>query len=160
MPSLLILFSLANLVLGTAVFVVTGILPLIAQGLGVGVAAAGQAITVYAFSTALLSPLLLLATGRWQRRQVLLLGLTLFALGCAVCAAAPDLTTLLLGRALMGAGAVFTPVAAGIAVTSVEPARRGQALAFVFLGAAAWPSCSPPPRGPRRSRGRPPRPGP
>ena len=134
MPSLLFLFSLANLVLGTAVFVVTGILPLIAQGLGVGVPAAGQAVTVYAISTALLSPLLLMATGHWRRKPVLLLGLTLFASGCAICAAAVDLPMLLAGRALMGVGAVFTPVAAGIAVASVEPARRGQALAVVFLG--------------------------
>jgi len=35
---------------------------------------------------------------------------------------------------LMGLGATFTPIAAGIAVSMVEPARRGQALAFVFLG--------------------------
>lgn len=41
---------------------------------------------------------------------------------------------LLVGRTLMGVGAVFTPIAAGIALTLVEPARRGQALAFVFLG--------------------------
>ena len=134
MPRLLILFSLANLVLGTAVFVVTGILPLIAEGLGVGVAAAGQSVTVYALSTALLAPLMLVLTGQWRRKQVLLMGLALMTLGCAVCATAADLTTLLIGRAVMGAGAVFTPVAAGIAVASVEPARRGQALAIVFMG--------------------------
>jgi DHA1 family inner membrane transport protein len=41
---------------------------------------------------------------------------------------------LLAGRVLMGLGAVFTPIAAGIAVAVVEPARRGQALALTFLG--------------------------
>ena len=34
----------------------------------------------------------------------------------------------------MGMGAVFTPMAAGIAVAMVAPAQRGRALALVFLG--------------------------
>jgi DHA1 family inner membrane transport protein len=63
MPRLLILFSLVNLVIGSSVFVVTGILEPVAAGLGVPVAAAGQAMTAYAVATALLAPLLLLATG-------------------------------------------------------------------------------------------------
>jgi DHA1 family inner membrane transport protein len=41
---------------------------------------------------------------------------------------------LLAGRALMGAGAVFTPIAASIAVSSVTPARQGKALSLAFLG--------------------------
>jgi DHA1 family inner membrane transport protein len=41
---------------------------------------------------------------------------------------------LLAARVLMGAGAVFVAVAAGIAVAIVAPARRGQALSLVFLG--------------------------
>ncbi len=134
MPRLLLLLSFTNLVIGTGAFVLGGILGLIADGLGVGVPAAGQAMTAYALSTALLAPLLLLLTGRWPRRRVMLLGLTLFTLGNAVCALAPSLGLLLAGRVLMGMGAVFTPVAAGLAVALVEPARRGQALALVFLG--------------------------
>jgi DHA1 family inner membrane transport protein len=47
---------------------------------------------------------------------------------------AASLPWLLAGRALMGVGAMFTPVAAGIAVALVEPARRGRALSLVFLG--------------------------
>ncbi|HEY6134216.1 MAG TPA: MFS transporter [Rubrivivax sp.] len=134
MPRLLILFSLVNLVIGSSAFVISGILPLVAGGLKISVPAAGQAVTAYAVSTAVLAPLLLLATGRWPRRSVLLLGLILFTLGNAVCALAPSLPVLLVGRVLMGLGAVFTPVAAGIAVALVEPARRGQALALVFMG--------------------------
>ncbi len=134
MPRLLILFSLCNLVIGTGAFMITGILELTARGLGVSVAAAGQAITAYALATALLAPLLLLATGHWPRRRVLMLGLALFTLGNAVCALADSLPVLLAGRVLMGTGSLFTAVAAGIAVGLVEPARRGQALAFVFLG--------------------------
>jgi DHA1 family inner membrane transport protein len=106
----------------------------VAAGLGVGVPAAGQAMTAYALATALLAPLVLVATGRWPRRRVLLLALALFSAGSMTSALAPNLATLLAGRVAMGLGAVFLPVAAGITLTLVEPARRGQALALVFLG--------------------------
>ncbi|MBC7939281.1 MAG: MFS transporter [Chitinophagaceae bacterium] len=134
MPRLLTLFTLINLVIGTGAFVVSGILAPIADDLGTSVAAAGQAITAYAISTAVLAPALLLATGRWPRRRVMLLALALFAAGNTVCALAQSLPMLLAGRVLMGLGAVFTPVAAGLAVAMVAPAQRGRALAYVFLG--------------------------
>jgi DHA1 family inner membrane transport protein len=134
MPPLLFLFSAINLVMGTGVFVIGGILAPIAADLGVPVSAAGQAMTAYALATALLAPLFLIATGRWPRKYAMLLGLLLFALGNAVCALAPNLAMLLGGRLLMGLGAGFTPIAAGIAISLVPPERRGRALALVFLG--------------------------
>ena len=134
MPRPLWLFSLVNLVIGSGAFVLGGILAPLARDLGVSVPAAGQAMTAYALSTALLAPLVLLATGRWPRKRALLLALALFAAGNVLCALASSLPALLVGRVLMGLGAVFTPIAAGIVVAMVEPARRGQALAFVFLG--------------------------
>lgn len=134
MPKLLRLFSFVNLIIGTAAFSVTGILSELAAGLGVSVPAAGQAMAAYALSTAVLAPALLVLTGGWPRRRVLLLGMGLFTAGCVACALAPNLALLLAGRVLMGAGAVYIPVAAGIAITLVPPERRGQALALVFLG--------------------------
>jgi len=134
MPRLLLLFTFMNLVVGTGAFVIGGTLEPLAQALGVSVAAAGQAMTAYALSTAVLAPLALLATGRWSRRSALVTALTLFTAGSALCAWAPSLGWLLLGRVLMGIGAFCTPVAAGIAVALVPRERQGQALARVFLG--------------------------
>lgn len=134
MPRLLYLFSLCNLVLGTGAFVISGVLVPIGEDLHVSVAAAGQAMTVYALATAVLAPLALVLTGHWPRRRALWFGMGVFALGNLVCALATNLPLLLAGRALMGVGAMFTPVAAGIAVALVEPARRGRALSLVFLG--------------------------
>jgi MFS transporter, DHA1 family, inner membrane transport protein len=134
MPRLLILFSLVNLVVGSGAFAITGILSLMALDFGVSVAAVGLAVSFYAVSTALLAPLLLVATGAWPRKRAILLAMSLFTAGGALCAVAPSLAWLLAGRVLMGAGAAFTPLTAGIAVALVEPARRGQALALVFLG--------------------------
>jgi DHA1 family inner membrane transport protein len=134
MPRLLWLFCLVNLIIGSGAFVIGGILAPIAQDLQVSIPAAGQAMTAYALSTALLAPLALVATGGWSRKRALVAALVAFTLGNLVCALATSLPALLFGRVLMGLGAGFTPVAAGIAVAIVEPARRGKALALVFLG--------------------------
>ena len=134
MPRLLWLLCFVNLVVGSSAFVIGGIVQPLAKALGIGVPTAGQAMTAYALATALLAPLVLLATGEWSRKRALMLALTLFTLGNLVCALATSFAMLLAGRVLMGLGAVFTPMAAGIAVALVEPARRGQALALTFLG--------------------------
>ena len=57
MPRLLILFALVNLVIGSGAFVIGGILTPLAADLSVSVPAAGQAMTAYALSTAVLAPL-------------------------------------------------------------------------------------------------------
>jgi len=134
LPRLLYLLMLCNLVLGTGVFVLGGILVPISESLRVSVSAAGQAMTAYAVSTALLAPLMLVFTGRWPRRTALVAGLLLFALGSLVCALAQSLVVLLAGRVLMGMGAMYTPISGGIAVALVAPAQRGRALSLVFLG--------------------------
>ncbi|RYF43341.1 MAG: MFS transporter [Comamonadaceae bacterium] len=134
MPPILYLFALTNLVIGTGAFVLSGILQPLAASLNVSVAAAGQVMTAYALASALLAPVLLLATGRWPRKRALLLALVLFAAGCALCASARSLTTLLLGRMLMGAGSVFTALVAGVAVAVVPAPLRGRALSLTFLG--------------------------
>jgi MFS transporter, DHA1 family, inner membrane transport protein len=134
MPALLYLLMLCNLVIGTGAFLINGILLPVSTALHVSVAAAGQAMTVYALATAVLAPLAMVLTGHWTRRRALLFAMLLFAAGNLLCAMATSLPLLLAGRALMGVGAMFTPVAAGIAVALVEPQRRGRALSLVFLG--------------------------
>jgi DHA1 family inner membrane transport protein len=134
MPRLLYAFAICNLVIGTGAFIVAGILQPISGALHVSVPTAGQAMTVYALATAVLAPMALVLTGRWRRKRALCAGMAVFAAGNALCAMATDFTILLAGRVLMGVGAMFTPIAAGIAVALVEPARRGRALAITFLG--------------------------
>lgn len=134
MPRLLYLLTLCNLTIGTGAFVINGILGTISTSLDVSVAAAGQAMTVYALTTAVLGPIALLFTGRWPRRKALVIAMALFGSGNLLCAWAPTLPVLLAGRALMGVGACFTPMGAGIVVAMVPPEQRGRALALVFLG--------------------------
>ena len=134
MPRILYFFALCNLVIGSGAFVLTGILQPLARELGISIAAAGQVMTAYAVATALLAPLLILLTATWPRKRAIQLALALFAAGNLVSALAPNLPVLLLGRVLMGAGAMFTAAASAYAVTLVAPALRGRALSIVFLG--------------------------
>lgn len=134
MPPLLYLFALTNLVIGTGAFVLSGVIKLASEGLGVSVAAAGQAMTAYAFASAFLAPVLMVLTGKWARKRALQAALLLYGLGCLLCALAPNLSTLLLGRIMMGTGAMFTPLAAGLTVAMVPPQMRARALALSFLG--------------------------
>ena len=134
MPSILYFFALCNLVIGSGAFVLGGILQPMSASLGISIAAAGQAMTAYAVATAVLAPLLIVLTASWPRKRAIQLALILFTVGCLVCALAPDLGILLLGRVLMGAGALFTAVASALAVSMVPPALRGRALSITFLG--------------------------
>lgn len=134
MPPILYFFALCNLVIGSGAFVLGGILQPMSASLGISVAAAGQAMTAYAIATAILAPLLIVLTARWPRKRAVQLALALFTAGCLVCAIAPNLPLLLLGRVLMGAGAMFTAAASALAVSMVVPALRGRALSITFLG--------------------------
>ena len=134
MPKLLYFFALCNLVIGSGAFILGGILQPVGDGLGISVAAAGQGMTAYAITTAFLAPLLIVLTAKWHRKHVIQLALGLFTLGNVVCALAPGLGVLLLGRVLMGAGAMFSAAVSALAVTLVAPALRGRALSITFLG--------------------------
>ena len=134
MPRILYFFTLCNLVIGSGAFVLSGILQPLAQELSVSVAAAGQVMTAYAVSTAVLAPIFIFLTAKWPRKQAIQLALALFTVGNLVCALAPTLSVLLIGRMLMGAGAMFTATVSAYAVTLVAPALRGRALSTVFLG--------------------------
>lgn len=134
MPRILYFFALCNLVIGSSAFVLGGILQPVSLALGVSVAAAGQVMTAYAIATAVLAPVLMIWTAQWTRKRTVQFALALFTLGAFMSAMAPTLSVLLISRVLMGAGAMFTALVAGLAVGMVAPAQRGRALSITFLG--------------------------
>jgi EmrB/QacA subfamily drug resistance transporter len=67
---------------------------------------------------------------RVGRKGVLLAGLGVFAGGCFVAAAAPNVTTLLVGRVTSGVGAALVmPATLSLLLQVTPPARRGGAIA-------------------------------
>ncbi|WP_367134953.1 MULTISPECIES: MFS transporter [Streptomyces] len=131
----LLLLALGAFAMGTDTMVMAGILGRISGDLGVSVPAAGQLVTVFALSYALLAPVLAAVTARWPRRRLLLVALTVFTVANALSALAPDYPTLLATRVLAAAGAaLYTPGASAAATALAPPERRGRAIATVLGG--------------------------
>lgn len=68
-------------------------------------------------------------------RRSFLVGMIGLALGTALCAVAPNLSILIVGRVLAGAAGGLLPAVAAVSVTRlVPPGRRGPALGWIFGG--------------------------
>jgi MFS family permease len=75
----------------------------------------GLAMGIYGLTQGLLQLPFGMASDRFGRKRVIVLGLLIFAAGSFVAAAAPSLQCLLIGRSLQGAGAVSVAVTALLA---------------------------------------------
>jgi len=135
MDKRLLVLASGMFALGTDSFVVAGILPQVAASLGVSVALAGQMVTLYALSYALLSPVIAAAAAHWPRKRLLLSGLGVFVVANGVTALAPTIGIVLASRVLAGLGAaMFSPTATAAGASLVPPEQRGRALAIVIAG--------------------------
>jgi len=133
----LFMLAIGMFAMGTDNFVVAGILPSVAQSLNTSVSLAGQMVTVYALTFAVMAPVMAALAARWPRKLLLVSALGIFVVGNVISAVAPDLNTVLLSRALAGFGAaMFAPTALGVAAALADPQRRGQALSTVTAGLA------------------------
>jgi predicted MFS family arabinose efflux permease len=131
------MLAIGMFAMGTDNFVVAGILPSVAAALDTSVSLAGQMVTVYALSFAILAPVMAALTGAWPRKALLVSALGIFVAGNAISAVATDLNTVLASRALAGLGAaMFAPTALGVAASLVGAERRGRALSTVSAGLA------------------------
>lgn len=125
----------AALAIGMAEFVIVGILPSIAQDTHVSLATAGLTVSIYALAVAVAAPLLTVATGRANRKTLVLGLMVLFIIANTLSALAPNFDTLLLGRILSGAvQGVFYSVATVVAAQLVPRDKAGQAIATMFTG--------------------------
>ncbi|KAA2253571.1 MFS transporter [Solihabitans fulvus] len=131
----LLALALGTFAIGTDSFVVAGILPQVSSSMSVSVESAGQLVTVYALSYALLSPVMAAATAHWARKQLLLTGLAVFVVGNVATALLPVFGLVLASRVIAGLGAaIYTPTASGVAAMLAPPEKRGKALAIVMAG--------------------------
>ena len=136
-------------VLGSAIAsidaTVVGIaLPAIGRDFHVGLAALQWVVTAY---TMTLAGLLLLAGSlgdKYGRKKVFLIGVIWFAVASLLCAVAPDVTILILARALQGVGAaLLTPGSLAILEAVFRPDDRGKAIGawsgYAGVGTAIGP---------------------
>lgn len=131
----LFFLALGAFAIGTESYVVAGVLPTIANDVGVTVALAGQLITAFALTYAVGSPLIAVATGTMERRRLLLGSIAAFGLFNLLAGVAHSYGLLLAARIGLGLSAgTFMPAASAYAVAATAAEHRGRALAVIYGG--------------------------
>lgn len=90
----------------------------------------GVALGAYGLSQGILQLPYGIASDRYGRKRVIIIGLLLFAVGSFVAAWAPDIYAVIAGRAIQGAGAIAAPVTAFAADITREE-HRTKAMAMI-----------------------------
>lgn len=131
----LLAFAIGGFAIGTAEFVIMGLLPEVARATGVDIPTAGHFISFYAAGVVVGAPVLAVLTARVPRK-ILLIGFMLcYALGNIASAAASGYTVFAVLRFLSGLPhGVYFGVAAIAAASMVPSQLRPRAIGSVMLG--------------------------
>ncbi|KUN76490.1 MFS transporter [Streptomyces griseoruber] len=135
MPLALLSLAVVAFGIGTTEFATMGLLPQIADGIGVSVPQAGNVVSAYALGVVVGAPVLTGIGARIPHKRLLLLLSGLFVIGNVASALAPTFGWLFAARFLAGLphGALFG-VGAVVASRLVAPERAGRAVSRMFLG--------------------------
>lgn len=135
MPLALLALTISAFAIGTTEFVIVGLIPTIAEQLGVTVPSAGLLVTIYAIGVAIGAPVLTALTGRVRRKLLLISLMVLFTLGNLLAWQSPGYGTLVVARLLTGlAHGVFFSIGSTIATSLVAKEKAASAIAIMFGG--------------------------
>jgi EmrB/QacA subfamily drug resistance transporter len=128
----LLLASVASFMVALDTLVVSTALTTIRQDLGASIAELEWTVNAYNLTFAVLLLPAAALGDRYGRRAVFAIGLTGFSLASAACAIAPDAATLIIARALQGAGAAAVmPLGLTLVGAAFPPERRGAAMGIL-----------------------------
>lgn len=131
----LFILALGGFVIGTDLFVIAGILPVIVEDLHISVSDAGFLVTVFALTYAISSPILASISANFNRRNILVASLMAFTLANVLAALSSTFVMLIITRIIAAlAASLYSPLSSAIAVSLVSPEKRGRALAIVLGG--------------------------
>jgi MFS transporter, DHA1 family, inner membrane transport protein len=127
--------ALGGFAIGTTEFVTMGLLPQIADGVGITIPQAGHMISAYAVGVVVGAPVIAIFGAKLPRRALLVWLMAAYAAFNVLSSAASGYGTLMVARFLDGLphGAYFG-VAALVAASLAAPEHRGRAVAAVMLG--------------------------
>ena len=135
MPLQVWILTLAAFAIGTAEFVIAGILPEVASSLRITEGQAGNLITAYALTIVVAGPILTLWLSRFEKRNVLIGLMALFIAGNLVGAVTTNYSVLLISRVIAGlAQGPFFGIGAVVATKLVSDKLAGQAVGQMFAG--------------------------
>lgn len=127
--------TLGGLGIGITEFVMMGLLPDIAKGLNVSIPQAGYLISAYALGVVIGAPLLVIISGKYPPKKILIALMILFTVFNALSAFAPNFSTLFMARLFSGLphGAFFG-VGSVVASRIAEKGKAAQAVSLMFAG--------------------------
>jgi DHA1 family inner membrane transport protein len=135
MPLQVWILTLSAFAIGTAEFVIAGVLPQVAATLGVTEGKAGNLITAYALAIVIGGPILTLWLARFEKRKVLIGLMALFIAGNLIGAVTTDYTLLLVSRVIAGlTQGPFYGIGAVVATRLASDKLAGQAVGQMFAG--------------------------
>jgi DHA1 family inner membrane transport protein len=135
MPLALLALTISAFAIGTTEFVIVGLIPTIAEQLGVTVPSAGLLVTIYAIGVAIGAPVLTALTGQVPRKLLLISLMVLFTLGNLLAWQSPSYESLVVARLLTGlAHGVFFSIGSTIATSLVAKEKAASAIAIMFGG--------------------------
>ncbi len=135
MPLQVWILTLSAFAIGTAEFVIAGVLPQVAGSLGITEGQAGNLITAYALAIVVGGPILTLWLARFEKRSVLIGLMALFIAGNLIGAVTANYTLLLISRVIAGlTQGPFYGIGAVVATRLVSDKLAGQAVGQMFAG--------------------------
>ena len=135
MPLHVWILTLSAFAIGTAEFVIAGVLPQVAASLRITEGQAGNLITAYALAIVVGGPILTLWLARFEKRKVLLSLMALFIAGNLMGAVTTNYTLLLVSRVIAGlTQGPFYGIGAVVATKLVSDKLAGQAVGQMFAG--------------------------
>ncbi|WP_433250253.1 MFS transporter [Actinomadura nitritigenes] len=135
MPLAVIALMAAAFGIGTAEFIILGLLPEVSTGMDVSITTAGMLVTGYALGVVFGGPVFTAAALRISRKNMLLTLLIMFIVGNVLSAVAPAYWVLMLGRILAAVcHGAFLGIASVVAADMVPQDKRSRAISLVFTG--------------------------
>ncbi|MGD8116451.1 MFS transporter [Vibrio sp. TRT 29B02] len=135
MPLQVWILTLAAFAIGTAEFVIAGILPQLAHSLAITEGQAGYLISAYALAIVFGGPLLTIYLARFNKKSVLAGLMVLFILGNLMSAFAPNYFVLMVSRVITGlVQGPFYGIGAVVATNLVSEKMAGRAVGQMFAG--------------------------
>ncbi|WP_172378460.1 MFS transporter [Vibrio sp. Vb339] len=129
------ILTLAAFAIGTAEFVIAGILPQIATSLSITEGQAGYLISAYALAIVIGGPILTIYLARFNKKMVLIGLMALFIIGNVLSALAPSYPLLLASRVIAGlVQGPFYGIGAVVATNLVSEKMAGRAVGQMFAG--------------------------
>ncbi|QYR20212.1 MFS transporter [Paenibacillus sp. sptzw28] len=137
MSKIIAVFFLIMFVIGTDTFLISPLIPTLQSLFDVPTETAGWMIGAYTLGSAVFALIAGPLSDGWDRKKVLLTGLTCFAVSTCLCGFAADFWTMCLFRFMAGVSAAFTAPQVWASIpTLFPPAKISKVLGIAYAGLA------------------------